>query len=303
MQNLNSNGKSYFKNELLLKASGYTIAAKNIMDNLLSGLHKSKLSGFNIEFSEYKQFNTGDDVKYIDWKLYGKTEKLFMKKFEEESVFNASILLDISNSMGFTSNSSVNLSKLEYAKFTAACLIYKILQQNDYFEFTVFNDNSVNLIDTTNSLSIIKKVDDIFLKIEPSGKTDYLKVFTDYLSKLKKRKLLIIISDLISENKNINFQDIISKIILLRNSGNNVIFIQILDDAEINFNLEGISEFISMENDSRLFIDPVKIKEKYVSLMKRFLGNIETELLSNGIKYRLFNTSVDIEKNILKLFG
>jgi len=310
LQNSNSNasesklnGDSYFNNELLLKTGGYTIAAKNIMDNLLSGLHKSKLSGFNIEFSEYKQFNTGDDVKYVDWKLFGKSDKLFIKKFEEESVLNASIILDASNSMGFVSNAENMLSKLEYAKFVAACLIYKILSQKDYFEFSIFNERIAKLADTTNSMSVLKKTDDILSKIKPEGKTDYSGVFTEYLSNLKKRKLLIIISDLLSENKDLDVNDIISKIILLKKSGNKIIFIQILDDAEINFNLTGISEFISLESKSKLFINPLKIREKYVYYMSRYLNNIKTELTSNGIKYSLFNTSVKLEKNILKLFG
>ena len=299
----NPSDKSYFKAEVLLKTDGYMLAAKTIMDNLLSGLHKSRMTGFNIEFSEYRQLNTGDDSKYIDWKLYAKTDKLFVKKYEEESVLSASILCDNSKSMGFCGGASAGgLSKLEYAKYIIACIIYKIIRQRDYIELRKFNDIVTPLISATNTAVILNSVDNILTELQPESTTDFIKSFGDYLITLKKKKLAVIISDLIIERGDL--RNIIKPLTMLQSGGNNIIFIHILDNAELNldFNINGPVEFLGLETADRILVDPSKIREKYKKIMNNNLRIIETELAAAGIGYIQINTCIPLEKNIMKIF-
>ncbi|HON56427.1 MAG TPA: DUF58 domain-containing protein, partial [bacterium] len=258
------------------------------------------LTGFNIEFAEYQQFNDYEDTKFIDWKLYAKTEKLFVKKYEEDNALNISILLDSSNSMSF--QSSYSLNKLEYSKFICACIIYKTIKQNDCFELKTFNSELQTIINFTNNPIILKQTDNELKKIEASSQTKYGKIFSEYMTNLKKRQMIIIISDFLFDDDN-EFENALKIIRQLSKNGNSILFIHILDDFEINFDFPNTAiEFRGLETNNKITIIPEKIKNKYISIMNEYLKMIYNECSNSGIYYTLMNTNIPLEKNIQKIF-
>jgi len=290
------NNNTYFSNDLLIKSENYMITAKTVVDSALTGLHASKRSGFNIEFSEYKQYNTGEDIKYIDWKLFGKTEKLYTKRFEEESIHKIFILLDTSKSMAF--QSAALLSKLEYSKFVAACIIYKILNQGDAFELFAFDENINKLYQLSQSFSAINEVDKLLKNLQPDGLTNFSKVLNKLLTLPIAKSLIIIISDFFSDFQE-DTQTICELLNRCRRHSAMLAIIQILDDNEINFNFNEPLEFRPLESGVSQTLQPQKIKERYIKFMQNYLDNLKHQTSAQNIIYTLMNTTHPLDINLI----
>ncbi|MGM0607942.1 MAG: DUF58 domain-containing protein [Candidatus Muiribacteriota bacterium] len=268
--------------------------AKTVVEGFLYGQHKSPYSGVNIEFSEYRPYTFGDELKNIDWKLWGKTDKLYVKKFEEETNMRVWILLDSSKSMFYGSD---KITKLFYGKIMASALSYIFLNQQDSVGIADFSDSIKNIIPVSLKYGQFARIMNMLDKIEPGGTTDMDKTFSYFSYMVKKRGLIIIISDFLEKKENL-----IKTINYFKKKKNEIIVFQIFDKAEIEFPFSKEMVFIDSETGEKIQEDPYKIKETYIREFKRNNENIKKLCRENSINYSMICTEDDILKTIGQVF-
>lgn len=269
--------KAYLSPEVVAKIAGLELKAKLVVEGFISGLHKSPHHGFNVEFSEYRQYYPGDELRYIDWRVYGKTDKYFIKQFEEETNLKATIILDASKSMAFTSN---QITKFEYSTYLVAALSYLILKQRDAVGLAIFQQGISKYLPPKNNSAYIKQIIYTLNSTEPKGQTDIAITFHQLAEKIKKRGLIIVLSDFFDE-----YTKVLEGLQHFRHRHHEVIVFHILDDAEINFPFDDEVKFIDIENKTQILTNASSIKEKYVLLLANFLKEFKLVCGQSKIDY------------------
>ncbi len=293
------NGKVNY-NELLSpavvsKIKTLELRAKYVVEGFMVGHHKSPYHGFSAEFSEHRPYNQGDPIRNIDWKAYAKTEKFFIKQFEEETNLISHIILDSSASMNFKREGS--LTKFEYGKILAASLSYLLINQQDAVGLTLFSDK-VNL-------SLPPRANRVYLKEILTGinnanvgeKTATGKSLSKVASGIKKKGLIIVLSDFFDD-----LDSVITSLKLFRYKKNEVIVFQILDPAEIDFSFSRDSVFVDLETKEEVSTQPYQIRRTYQLAMQEFLKRISSECLNHGIDYNLITTDTPFDKALFSYF-
>jgi len=248
--------------EILSRISNLELIARTVVEGFISGLHKSPYKGFSVEFMEYRPYIQGDDPRRIDWKLYARSDRLYVKEFEEETNASCHILLDISNSMGYT---SVKLTKLEYSCYLAASLAYFMIRQRDSAGIYFFDDKIVNYIPPKSSRIHLHTVLNLIETVQLGMRTAVKKPFHDIAESLKKRGFVVIISDLLDD-----VTDIISGLRHFRFDGNEVIVFHILDPFETIYPFKDIMELEDMETGEKIIVMPEAAKQVYLYNLERF---------------------------------
>lgn len=279
--NMRNNIDEYLNPENLLKLKDCKIISAMVARGVISGKHKSLLSGLNIEFSEYREYSAGDSLRHIDWKAYAKKDKLYVKKYIEDSNLNAYIVLDISNSMRYSSN---NISKYEYSIMLISALAYLLVMQQDLVGLILFNKDTQKIINLSNKKEQIFRILNELLITNPSEITNFSNLLESFQPLLKKRALFIVISDFLS-----NFESIINFTLSLKKSKNELYCFQILDKSEI----EGVQEdavYIDMETSEKLDIDYSHYIEDYKKIFKNYITELKSKFNKEKILYQLFRT-------------
>lgn len=267
------------------------LVAKIIVSGYLSGLHRSRWRGFSGEFTEHRPYSPMDNPKYINWKLYAKTDKYFTKKFEEETNLNCWLLLDKSASMGFKSN---RISKLDYASYLSAALSYLILSQRDRLGFVLFDKETKNILPPRNSDRNFSTILWWLGNLKPGETTSIAETITNLIPIVGSRNLIILISDLLG-----NPEKIVQNLNWLRHNHNDIIIFCILDPAEIDFPFSGDTEFIDLESENRVKTRPETVRSQYLSRMKKLLYFYEQECKNNRLDFVLLKTSDHLDKMLL----
>ena len=266
------------------RIKNFDLRAKLVVEGFLSGLHLSPFKGYSIEFSEHTAYNPGDPIELIDWKVYARTERYYLKKFQEDTNMRVYLLLDISNSMAFGSP----LSKLDYAKTLVASLSYLLLKQNDAVSLTLFNERMVDFLPPVSKIEHFKRIISHIENVKAYGRTNLANTLYSLATIVKKRGLIVIISDLFQ-----NVDNFIKPLKGLRTGKNEVIVFQILDKNEVEFNLKRGTHLRDMETGITIPIDPVGIKKMYKQTFNNFLKEVRNELLYGAIEYSLIRTDTD----------
>ena len=232
----------------------------------MSGLHRSPYHGFSVEFTDYRQYSTGDDLRYLDWKLFARQDRYYIKRFEDETNLRCYLLVDMSKSMGFGSG---DFSKLEYAKTMAATLAWFLNQQRDAVGLVTFGDRIVDMIPPRYRVGHLRRLM-VMLENSTSGKsTDLAAPLEQIAQTVSKRGLVVLISDLLAPvddfGKNLNY---------LRSRGHDVVILRTLDSAEVEFDFEQASMFHDLETGREIYIDPKTAASEY----KRRFEEHETAL-------------------------
>lgn len=270
---------------------GLELRAKSIVEGFLSGLHKSPFHGFSVEFSEYRSYNHGDTLRDVDWKVYGKTDKLMVKKYEADTNVSSQILFDISGSMGFSSG---DFTKLDYAKNLAAAIMYLLNKQNDAVGLMTFSEEIKSRFEPRTSRHHLSTM---LAHLEQLRAADGTELFStlDYLtSHITKRGIIILFVDFLADEG-----DILKKLSFLRSAGHDVIVFHLFDDAELDFNYTGRSVFVDKETGEKLDVTPELIREKYVTLSKSLIETVEHECRVIDVDYHVVKTSDSYEKHLL----
>ncbi len=283
--------KDYLNPEIITKLQNIELKAKQVIEGFLIGLHNSPYHGFSVEFAEHRPYNPGDPIKNIDWKVFARTNKYYIKEFEEETNLRAYIILDVSASMKFTSGT---ITKLEYAKTIAAALSYLLIKQKDAVGITAFNEDIIYNIPPKSKLSHLQYILKIINNIQPAKKTNIFQVLNKIISNIHKRSLIIFISDLFEEP-----DKVIQSIKNFRYSKHDVIVMHILDPQEVNFNYKRDTRFIDLETNEKIDTQAHHIRKEYVKTIKKIIDKYKIEFENNYIDYNLFTTDQSYDKVLL----
>jgi uncharacterized protein (DUF58 family) len=284
--------KNLLDPSIIPKINSLELRARLVVEGFMVGLHKSPYHGFIGEFTQHRPYMQGDGLKDIDWKVYGKTEKFYIKQYEEETNLRSYILLDVSKSMQFSSGQ--NVSKLEYASTLAAALSYLMMKQQDAFGLTLYSDRIVQYLPPKATKSYLRQILKSLVSVKASDTTNTSACLNSVAEKIKRRGLVIIISDL--------FDDIESVITALKHFSyqkNEIIVFQILDPIERNFAFGRDAIFKDMESEEELTTQPYQIQKAYKLAMEEFISRIKSECLDSKIDFNIIETSTPFDKALM----
>jgi len=304
-------GSRFLHPDTITKISQLNLIARLVVEGFISGLHRSPYKGFSVEFSEHKEYSPGDDLKHLDWKVYGKTDRYYVKQYQEETNLKAYLLLDASGSMGFSSpldkewrigqsisNSASKgrgpeankISKLEYACYLTACLAYLMTKQKDAVGLLTFDEKIRKYLPPKGGPRhlqyILQELDDL----KPGHKTNISEVFHDLAETIKRRGLIIVLSDLFD-----NPEEIIKALNHFRNKKHEVLVFHILDKNEITFPYHKVAEFKDMETGERVVVDPSALRDYYWAKMDDYLYRFKKECKEKEIDYVKTETSTPLD--------
>lgn len=281
--------RKFLDPSIISKLNSLELKARLVVEGFMVGLHKSPYHGFSIEFTEHRPYMQGDALKDIDWKVYGKTEKYFIKQYEEETNLKSYILLDTSMSMSFASEG--NVSKLEYSQTLAAGLSYLMTKQQDAVGITLYADSIKKYMPPKTSRAYFHEILKSLSEVNSSNKTNTASCLNSIAEKIKRRGLVIIISDFFDD-----VNSILKALKHFRYQKNEVIVFQILDPIEQSFAFKNDAIFFDLETEEEMTTQPYQIQKAYKEAMNNFVSKIKNECLNSNIEYNLITTSTPFDK-------
>ncbi|UUO08976.1 DUF58 domain-containing protein [Blastopirellula sp. J2-11] len=275
--------KRFLHPEAIKQITRLELRARHIVEGFLSGMHRSPYFGQSIEFLQHREYASGDDLRHIDWKVWAKQDRFYIKQFEEETNLRCTLLIDASSSMQYGSGP---LNKYEYACTAAASLAYLVLKQQDAIGCAIYDEKiraRVPMMSKRNHLlSVIKAFDEN----KPREKTSFLRICREAAEAYPRRGMMVIASDLFGD-----VEDTIKGMKLLRQRGHDVLVFHILDDDELDFPFSGPTRFEGMETDDQLDCNPRALRDGYLKAMQTYLDEVRRGCAKNTVDYALVRTS------------
>jgi uncharacterized protein (DUF58 family) len=269
--------------EVLAGISGLDLIAKTVVDGFIAGLHRSPNFGFSQEFAEYRAYAPGDDLRHIDWNVFARTERAYLKRYRGETNTLLTVLLDASNSMKYSSH---RVSKMDYARYTAAALFYLTTQsQRDAAGLIVFDDELRNYIRPSNRQGQLHRLLSGLELAEPGARTDFTKPLAHFLEFLRRRGVAIFISDFYEAPERI-----IRALEPLRFRGNEVVLFHVLDPREIRPEFRGPTTLIDLETQDSLEVSPEYARKEYAKKIDAHIEALRDGARSSGMDYHLLVT-------------
>jgi uncharacterized protein (DUF58 family) len=262
------------------------LKARTIVEGFLSGLHRSPFKGFSVEFAEYRQYMPGDDLSTIDWKVYARSDRHYVKKFEEETNLDCHVMLDVSGSMSYGSR----ISKFEYAQCLAASLGYLMNRQRDAIGLTAFDEQIVTMLPASARPGHLRALLVTLDRLRLGQKTNVSKPLHQLADSLTKRGMVVLISDLLDDPERV-----IRGLKHFQYRGTDVIVFQVLDPDETAFPFERATRFEDLETADEVMAVPVVVREHYLKTIGGLIERYRRELGAAGIDYHLLSTSEPLE--------
>ncbi len=273
---------------VLAGLSNLELRARVVVEGFLSGLHRSPHRGFSVEFNDYRHYQRGDDMRHVDWKLYARSEKFYIKQYEDETNVRCMVVLDTSASMSYSSG---GISKLDYGITLASALAYFINRQRDAVGLITYDEIVSEYIPAKCRQPHLMHILRTLAQVQVGKKTDGVKPLMDLAASLNKKSMIVLITDMLDDEERL-----IKTLQNLRGMGNDVIVFHVMDDAELNFNFNEASEFIDMENDETFITTPQAIRKAYLENLNEFLSFCKKQCQSSGVDYCLMNTSQPLDE-------
>ncbi|HWP82317.1 MAG TPA: DUF58 domain-containing protein [Bacteroidota bacterium] len=283
----------YLRPEVVAQLSNMELRARLVVEGFITGLHKSPYHGFSVEFTEHRQYMPGDEIKHIDWKAYGKTDRYYIKQFEEETNLKSYIVLDASKSMDYAS--SGHLRKIEYASYVAASLAYLMVEQRDAVGLTIYDENVRTFMPPHATQLYLKQILRELETLQAGKATQTAASLHSVAERIKRRGLVIIVSDLFDDPVQVT-----SAFKHFRHKGNEVIVMQVLDPLERSFAFGRDAIFKDMETKEELMTQPWHIQKAYQQALKEFLAVIQRECMENAIDHVLLDTATPFDKALFE---
>ncbi|UCF21276.1 MAG: DUF58 domain-containing protein [Gemmatimonadota bacterium] len=275
---------------VLARIDNLELLARTVVDGFINGLHRSPYLGLSIDFAEHRPYMPGDDIRRIDWRVFGRTDRFYVKEFEADTNANFIAILDISRSMDYTSD---GISKLDYGRYLAACLSYFSRQQRDRVGLVTIDSDVVEMVPpSAKHLDIVLHTID---RISPGGRGELEVPLLKIAEAIKRRSIVALISDLYQEPSSV-----LRALKYLQNKGNDVLVFHVLDRAEIDFPFEGAVNMEDLESGERIPVVPERQRQKYLELMRAHLGEIARLLAESRMDYFLFDTSQPLDYALFK---
>jgi len=277
----------YLDPETLQRIGPLELVAREVVEGLHVGMHKSPLKGFSTEFSHHRQYVPGDETRHLDWRVYGRTERYYLKLFEAETNFTANLLLDASSSMHFGSHA---VSKLEYAKFMAASLAYLCVRQRDSAGLAVFDNHLRSYIEPKTTMGVVRTIAEELEKVEGLPRTNVAAILHEFANRIPRRGFVMLFSDLFD-----HVAEFVQGIEHLRFKGHNVAVFHVLDPHELQFPYDGSCKFIGLEEDGEIVTQPKRIRAAYLEELRKFLQEIRRACERAHVDYTLVDTSRPVD--------
>ena len=269
--------RKYLEPEMVARLSNMSLRARLVVEGYIIGQHKSPFHGFSVEFAEHRAYGPGDEIRHIDWKLYGKTDRFFVKQYEEETNLRSYILLDTSRSMEYKSN---KISKLDYGNYLSAALAYLMINQQDGVGLTLFDNQIQTFIPPRSKPSHVNTILTHLDKTGSAKDTDVGIVLHEMAERIKKRGLIILISDLFDETENI-----INGLKHFRHNKQEIIVFHVMDRKELNFDFSNRTKFKDMETDEQITTEPWKIRKIYQQAIQSYQDELRLRCREQKIDY------------------
>jgi uncharacterized protein (DUF58 family) len=274
---------TYLDPTVLASISNLELRARYAVEGFINGLHRSPFRGFSVEFSEYRHYHPGDDIRHVDWKLFARSGEHYVKQYEEETNVRCNIMVDCSASMGYGSG---NVSKLEYAKTLASALAYFMTKQRDAVGLVTFDHKVKDYLPSRYRQGHLMRILRTLAKATLGQQTNLSRPISDTAFSFQRKGLIILISDLLDDP-----EIIVKDLQHLRFKGNDVIVFHTMDAAELTFPFDRYAEFEDIESHERLRAAPHVVRKVYLQELDNFCDYYRKNCRRSGIDYALLNTS------------
>ena len=285
--------EKYLRPEVINQVARLDLRAKFIVEGFLTGLHASPFQGFSVEFSEHRKYVPGDDLKDLDWNVFAKTDKYYLKKYQAETNVTGYLAMDLSASMAYTYRQE--LTKFDYAICLAAALGYLMIHQQDPVGLVTFDQKVRTVLPPRSKRTQLGNILAILANLKPSGETDIAASLHQLAALIRTKSLIMIFSDLLTD-----VDALMKSLYHLRHSGNEIILFHILDEAEVHFPFEGLIEFEDVETPEKLTIDAKGMRTDYLQSIEEFRTHYKEECTKAHIDYVPMDTSISFDKALLE---
>jgi uncharacterized protein (DUF58 family) len=283
----------YLKPEVIQTIKRLDLKAQFIIKGFMQGSHASPMHGFSVEFSEHRKYTQGDDPADIDWLVYAKTEKYYVKKFEAETNLLGYLAVDTSRSMGYTYRQK--MTKFDYSICLAAALAYLMIHQQDPVGLVTFDETIKQSLKPQSRRNQLGTILSLLSKLQPAGQTNIAAALTQLAVMLKRQSLVMVFSDLLGD------ADVTLKALhRLRHSGHDVILFHVLDEAEAKFPFHGRVELVDVESDTKIPGNADALKDHYLEELERFRSRFRRDCFQSRIDYVELDTSVPFDKALIE---
>ena len=283
-------GARFLDPAVLARIDNLELLARTVVDGFLAGLHRSPYLGFSLDFAEHRQYMPGDDIRRIDWKLFGRTDRHYIKLFEAETNANFAVLLDVSRSMGYSSG---GVTKLDYARYLAAALLFFSSRQRDRVGLVTFDDRVVEFVPPS-----MKNLDTALHVLDRASASRPGRLLAPLLTvteRLGRKGILVLLSDFYEEP-----EAVMQAVVPLRARGHDVIVFHVLDPAELTFPFEDPAGFEDLETGEQIPVVPAKLREDYRRLVRAHLDELERRFVGAGIDYKVMDTSRPLDQALFE---
>jgi uncharacterized protein (DUF58 family) len=285
--------EKYLRPEVIRQVARLDLRAKFIVEGFLSGLHASPFHGFSVEFSEHRKYVPGDDLKDLDWTVFAKTDKYYLKKFQAETNVVGYLVMDLSASMAYTYRQE--LTKFEYAICLAAALGYLMIHQQDPVGLVTFDTRIQTSLPPRSKRTQLGTILSVLANLKPSGSTDVAGCLHQLAAMIRGKSLVMLFSDLLTDP-----EPVMQAIHHLRHRGNEIILFHILDEAEVHFPFEGLIEFTDVETPDKLTIDARGMRTDYLQAVSAFQERYREECARANVDYVPIDTSVSFDRALIQ---
>jgi uncharacterized protein (DUF58 family) len=275
--------------QMLARLQRSPLRSRAVVEGYVAGVHRSPFHGFSVEFAEHREYSPGDDPRYLDWKVFGRTDKYYLKQFEEETNLVCQLVLDVSESMRYRSDLAL-MSKLEYAKRAAAALAYLVLHQQDSVGMVAFDSEIRSLIRASSNPSHLKEIVQVMEDASAERKTNTGPIFHDLAERWKRRGIVIVLSDLFDD-----VDAMMAGLKHLRHRRQEVVVMHVLDPAELDFPFDQLTLFRGLEGLPEALIEPRALRKAYLAEFDRFVRRVKAGCRAEAIDYVLLRTDESLE--------
>jgi uncharacterized protein (DUF58 family) len=283
----------YLDPKVLAKITRLDLQARLVVEGFISGMHRSPFHGFSVEFASHREYAPGDDLKHLDWKVQAKTDRFYIKQYEEETNLKATFLVDASESMQYASGAE-GLTKYQYACAVAASLAFLLLQQQDAVGLAVFDDDVRQYVPAWASPNQIKSFVHALGSVQPRQKTSLEPICHSLAEKISRRGMVCLVSDLFTD-----LNGLVRGLEHFRHYNHEVMVLHVMDKDELEFPFQGNTLFQGLESTGRLMVEPRSLRKGYLEALNAFCHEVKRRCIAGRMDYKLISTADRLDAALL----